>query len=300
MQYTALAWSPRGFPVQVPRAIKILREAGARIGVVFHDAQPYPGSRPIDHIRRFVQVRTMRQALRASERAIVTVPADKLPWTAANLKKIMFIPVGANLSQVPSPDSESDLRHDEALTVAVFSVTGGAAERREVSQITAAVRFAAVKLGKIRLLVFGRNADSAQGALLAGLRGLDVALHVAGVLPENEIERLLRSADVLLFVRGSISSRRGSAIAGIACGLPVIAFAGSETAPPITDAGVVLVAGDNKAALGEALVRVLGDREYHARLVERSRIAYKNHFSWESIAGRYASVLKAPAETKEQ
>jgi glycosyltransferase involved in cell wall biosynthesis len=285
--------------LQVPRVIKILREAGARIGVVFHDAQPYPGNRPIDHVRRFVQVRTMRQALRGSERAIVTVPADKLPWTLANLEKVIFIPVGANLSHTPS-GAESDLGQNEALTVAVFSVTGGLAEQREVSQITAAVRFAAAKLGKIRLLVFGRNADSAQGALLAGLRGLDVALHVAGVLPENEIERLLRSADVLLFVRGSISSRRGSAIAGIACGLPVIAFAGSETAPPITDAGVVLVAGGNKAALGEALVRVLGDREYHARLVERSRIAYKNHFSWESIAARYASVLKAPSERKER
>jgi hypothetical protein len=29
-----------------------------------------------------------------------------------------------------------------------------------------------------------------------------------------------------------MSSRRGSAIAGIVCGLPVIAYSGSETAPP--------------------------------------------------------------------
>jgi glycosyltransferase involved in cell wall biosynthesis len=108
------------------------------------------------------------------------------------------------------------------------------------------------------------------------------------------VEALLRSSDVLLFVRGPISSRRGSAIAGIACGLPVIAFAGNETAAPITDAGVVLVPGGNETALGEALVRVLGDREYHARLAERSRAAYKKHFSWEAIASQYASLLKLP------
>jgi glycosyltransferase involved in cell wall biosynthesis len=60
---------------------------------------------------------------------------------------------------------------------------------------------------------------------------------------------------------------------------------------------VVLVPGENKTALGDALVRVLSDRDYHARLAERSRAAHKNHFSWEAIAARYASVLNAPLDT---
>ncbi len=283
--------------VQVPRVIKVLHDAGVRIGVVYHDAQPYSSSRAVDKLRCFVQQRTMRQAMRSSDQAILTVPAEKLSWIASELKKVVFIPVGANLSLLAPPDSDSVLRQDETPTVAVFGVTGGTAGQHEVSQITAAVRFAAEKLGKVRLLVFGRNADSAQSSLQESLRGLPVALHVSGVLTETDVEKLLRSSDVLLFVRGSISSRRGSAIAGIACGLPVIAFAGSETAAPITDAGVVLVPGGNKTALGEALVRVLSDREYHSRLAERSRAAYKNHFSWSAIAARYASVLKSPLET---
>jgi glycosyltransferase involved in cell wall biosynthesis len=296
LQYTALAWSPRGFPVEVPRVIKVLHHAGARVGVVYHDVQPYSGSRLIDQLRRFVQQRTLRQSLRFCDTAILTVPAEKLSWISPNLKKVAFIPVGANFSQVAAP-SESNVRQDEAPTVAVFGVTGDiVAAQQEISQITAAVRFAADKLGKLRLLVFGRHADSAEASLRKGLRDLPVALHVSGVLAENAVQQLLRSADVLLFVRGPISSRRGSAIAGIACGLPVIAFAGSETAAPITDAGVVLVPGDNKTALGDALVRVLSDRGYHARLAERSRAAYKNHFSWDAIAARYASVLKAPIE----
>jgi len=299
LQYTALAWSPRGFPVHVPRVIKVLQRSGACVGVVYHDVQPYSGSRLIDKLRRFVQQRTMRQALRSSDQAILTVPAEKLPWISPELKKVVFIPVGANLSHLVPSGGESSARHEQTPTVAVFGVTGGVAGQQEVSQITAAVRFATGKLGKLRLLVFGRHADSAEATLRKGLRDLPVGLHVSGVLPENDVERLLRSSDVLLFVRGPISSRRGSAIAGIACGLPVIAFAGNETAAPITDAGVVLVPGENKTALGEALVRVLTDRDYHARLAERSRAAYKNHFSWDAIAVRYASVLKAPFETGE-
>ncbi len=293
VQYTALAWSPRAFPMGVPRLIKILRDAGARIGVVYHDAQPYSGGRAIDRLRRFVQQRIMRQLLRSSDQAILTVPPEKLSWISPGLKKAAFIPVGANLPLPEPSGNESSLHGGEMPAIAVFGVTGGPAELQEVAQITTAVRFAAKKLGKLRLLVFGRNADSAEASLRAGLRD-QVALRVAGVLPEGDVEALLRSSDVQLFVRGPISSRRGSAIAGIACGLPVIAFAGNETAAPITDAGVVLVPGGNETALGEALVRVLGDREYHARLAERSRAAYKKHFSWEAIASQYASLLKLP------
>jgi len=296
LQYTALSWSPRGFPLQVPRVIKILRDAGTLVGAVFHDAQPYSGGRAVDQLRRLVQQRIMRQVLSSSDLAILTVPSQKLHWIPPTLKKASFIPVGANLPLITSSGSSNSL-HDGAMpTVAVFGVTGGSEGRQEVAQITEAMRFATEKLGNLRLLVFGRNADAAEAGLRERLRALPVTLRVAGVLPEGDVEALLRSSDVLLFVRGPISSRRGSAIAGIACGLPVIAFAGSETAAPITDAGVVLVPGGNKTALGEALVRVLSDREYHARLAQRSRSAYQKHFSWEAIAGKYASLLRAQLE----
>jgi glycosyltransferase involved in cell wall biosynthesis len=98
----------------------------------------------------------------------------------------------------------------------------------------------------------------------------------------------------MLFVRGHISSRRSSAIAGIACGLPVIAYGGPETAAPITEAGVVLVSPEEeeKDGLGEALVRVLSEREYRTSLAERSRRAYEQYFTWKAIAARYAEALR--------
>jgi len=293
LQYTALSWSARGFPFQVPRVMKILRDAGARVGVVYHDVQPYPGRRAIDYLRRFTQWRALRQALRSSDRAILTVPAGQLSWISTETKKAVFIPVGANFPHRASVERDRNIRQDETPTVAVFGVTGGVAGQQEVSQIIGAMRFATENVGKLRLLVFGRNADSAEESLREKLRGLPVMLRVSGVLPEDDLEPLLSSADVLLFLRGAISSRRGSAIAGIACGLPVIAIAGDETAAPITDAGLVLVSSPNERAWGEALVRVLGDRDYHAMLAARSRAAYLNHFSWDAIAWRYARVLQA-------
>ncbi len=307
LQYTALSWSARGFPLQVPRVIETLRRAGARVAVVYHDVEPYPGRRVIDYIRRFTQRRAFRQLLYLSDRAILTVPASQISWIPGKIKgipsgsynlnassKAVFIPVGANFPYSASVTSDRSVRQDDTPTVAVFGVTGGMAGQQEISQITGAMRLASEKLGKLRLVVFGRNADSAEQSIREKLRDLPVTLSVSGVLPEEELQPLLCSADVLLFVRGTISTRRGSAIAGITCGLPVIAIEGGETAAPITDAGLVLVHRANERAWGEALVHVLGDREYHDMLAERSRAAYTNHFSWAAIAARYARVLRMP------
>jgi len=83
---------------------------------------------------------------------------------------------------------------------------------------------------------------------------------------------------VLLFAGGPISTRRGSALAGIACGLPVIAALGCETAAPITEAGVVLLPEDSDSEFGPALVRVLSDSAYRESLRERSRRAQQRYF----------------------
>ena len=85
-------------------------------------------------------------------------------------------------------------------------------------------------------------------------------------------------------------SGRGSAIAGIACGLPVVAHPGPETASPITDAGVVLIPQNNPAPLHAALTQILSDAPFNAALRQRSQVAYHSHFSWSAIAARYAKL----------
>ena len=48
------------------------------------------------------------------------------------------------------------------------------------------------------------------------------------------------SSDVMLCVRGEMNPTRGSAIAGIVCGLPIVGDGTSEKAFPISEAGVRL------------------------------------------------------------
>ena len=292
VQYTALAWSARGFPMRFARILKTLKAAGARVAVVYHDAEPYGGTRVIDRLRRRVQLRTMRKALRVSEAAVFTVPTEKLSWPKAPGGRTLFIPVGANLPTSGTIASTKNISTDEKQSIAVFGITGGDAGKKEVENITEAVRFATSQMGNLRLIVLGRNSESFEGQLKASLNGSAVELHVLGLLPSEDVARTLCASDVLLFVRGPISTRRGSAIAGIACGLPVIAFEGSETAPPITEAGLAFFSPQKKGDLGNVLLRVLEDEHYRTSLAQRSLLAQRQYFSWRVIAARYAEFLR--------
>jgi glycosyltransferase involved in cell wall biosynthesis len=291
-QYTALAWSARGFPLKFLQVMDTLRGAGARVAVVLHDMEPYGGNRVVDAMRRRSQLHTMRRSLQRADLAIFTVAFDAVSWLGNPPAKALFISVGANLPWASAPGlSESTAREQSVLRVAVFGITGGETGRRESARIAEALRFAAERVGQLQFHAFGRIASDFESELCEGLRGAAVKVQVEGMLPPERVVEALRSADVMLFVRGAISSRRGSAIAGIACGLPVIAYGGRETAAPITEAGVVLVSQERRTELGEALVHVLRDREYRAALAEKSRAAHAQYFSWDAIAARYAGAL---------
>jgi glycosyltransferase involved in cell wall biosynthesis len=289
IQYTALGWSSHGFPLRVLQVIKTLKSVGIRVGIVFHDVEPYVGSRLVDSLRRYVQVRTMRGMLSLADFAVFTVPFERISWLKAAPRNASFIPVGANLPI--SSVIVTGNRDHTAPTIGVFSITGGEGGAHETEVILAAVRHASQTLGRLHLSVFGRHAELREADLRSGLKDLPVELSVEGVVAPDRVVQKLSACDVLLFVRGGISSRRSSAIAGIACGLPVIAYAGSETAPPITDAGVVLVPAEHPFQLHTSLVRVLSDVDYRSDLAARSRATFQAHFAWPSIASRFASLI---------
>jgi glycosyltransferase involved in cell wall biosynthesis len=292
LQYTALAWSRRGFSWRFLTLIRHLKKRGARCAVVFHDAETYFGNRLVDRGRRAVQLSTMRSALRLADLSVFTIPPEKIPWVAAPSRSRVFIPVGANLPRPETAWEKANAIKESPPTVAVFSLSEGHVGPGEVMQIADAARFAAERIGSLRLLVLGRNAEATRSLLQEKLGSASVQLLVHGLLPADEIVRLLAPCDAMLFVRGPLSTRRGSAIAGIACGLPVVARQGWETAPPVTEAGVVLVGPDETNNFGPALVRVLSDSRFRMQLAERSRQAYRKYFSWEVIASQFAEAMR--------
>lgn len=293
LHYTALMWSRRGFPLAVPLILKVLKLRGCRTAIVFHDVYAVAGSRWIDRFRVSFQERIMRHLSTNVCRAVIPVPAAGVSWLPMEKPPIEFIPVGANISSLDELAREGFVPVHHAIpTVAVFGVpTWPAAQKREVQAIVQSVRKACTHAGEIQLLVLGRGAKEAESLLRTGLSGTGVRLKVAGLCSSREISVGLSCCDALLFVRGALSSRRGSGLAGIACGLPIVAYQGHETGFPLTEAGILFVPQDDLDSLGNELARVLLDRDLRLRLAERNLAVFREWFSWDRIAGRWVEAL---------
>jgi hypothetical protein len=230
----------------------------------------------------------MRQMLRSADLAVFTVSLDVVSWLRSPARAA-FIPVGANLPEISTAAEKAD---DSGTTrIAVYGITGGTAGNEECSEIARALRFATERGATLELHAFGRGAAERETELREQLRDVPVTLRFDGLLSADRVATTLKASDTTLFVRGPISTRRGSAIAGIACGKPVIAYRGRETAEPITDAGVVLVERNNPTELGEAVLRVATDRTFRDELSRRNELAQKSFFRWSAIADRYIEAM---------
>ncbi len=293
LQYTTLAWSRRGFPLRAPRLLEVLRQCGVRPGVVFHDFMPLYGLGIVGHAREYFHLRVLRRLYALSVMAIFTVPLKLISWLPPCSDKAVFIPVGANCPAVISTIRDNS---PKVKTVAVYGITGGDRTRVEVADIGTALKRTSKTVGPVRLLLFGRGSRDAEPALRSELGGAEVKVESLGLLSPVEVHHALASADVLLFVRGQISSRRGSAIAGIASGLPIVCYSGPETAWPITEAGILAVPLGNCTALAEALETVLSDAPFRRTLAVRSHQAQEKYFSWSAITQRFATELRLRAK----
>src|SRR5271169_1778777 len=125
LQYTTLAWSSRGFPLRAPRVLEVLRQCGARPGVVFHDFMPARGSGIVGRARAYSQMLVLRQLYARSNLAIFTVPVDKITWLPTRHDKAVFIPVGSNFPELDRAIADNDRLPSSESAVAVFGFTGG-------------------------------------------------------------------------------------------------------------------------------------------------------------------------------
>ena len=147
-------------------------------------------------------------------------------------------------------------------------------------------------LGQMRLVIFGRGALRAGPLLSDYLKGSQIKLEVSGILRDQQASDLIASCDLQLFVRSGLSARRGSAIAGIVCGLPIVGFSDVETAFPITEAGVRLVPVGDADGLARQIICVLQDQSLYETLRQRSLTTADQYFSWPHIADAYIAALR--------
>jgi len=298
VQYTALAWSHRGFPLGLLPVLFLLRRRGVSIAVVFHDTAAYPGTRWVDRLRRIVQHSVMRRTFAETDRSILPMNTEHVNWLPREHDKAVFIPVGSNIP-VPMDGKGRQANGHEAgrspsKIIAVFGITPGRRGSQEMIEIREAVKGVAHSVPNLQLCVFGRGAKEAEPLLRQIFDGTGVELSVFGVLPAVQIGELLSRADVQMHVRNHISSQRGSVVAGIVCGTPVVGFALLETDAAIREAGVALAPPGDIRALAHAVARIVTDDVFRDEMCSRNRSATQKWFSWDAISDRILRALGRP------
>jgi glycosyltransferase involved in cell wall biosynthesis len=290
VQYTALSWSRRGIPLGALAILRSLKRCGARVAVVFHETTHQGGTRLIDRVRSEIQRWVILRLYGAAEKAIFTIPLDTVSWLPSPDAKSTFIPIGSNIP--PCGERRAAVEtNSEGKSVVVFGVTGAPAMAREVAEISAVLRRARTACGPLRLVLVGRGSAESAPLFQRHLEGSDVEIIARGILPAAEVASEFSRADVLLFMRGPVTLTRGSAIAGIACGLPVVGYQNSSTSFPISEAGLQLAPCGDRDALAAALSRVLSDPGLRECLRQKSRRAYSEYFSWDQIARKFLAAF---------
>jgi glycosyltransferase involved in cell wall biosynthesis len=274
--------------------LAILRRRGARVAVVFHEpGRQDAGSRQIDRIRGTFQDWVVRRLYRGAAKAIMPDPLGNIPWLPPDERKAKFIPIGANVPEPPERAESVAGRGEHRKTITVFCVDHPPHRERQLEEISHAVRFAVSKGLHLRIIFIGKGCTEAKEQIDRAFNGIPVEVLNLGLQSATEVSRTLAESDVMLCVRGKLYPRRGSAIAGIACGVPIVGYEGEAEETPLADTGLQLVPYGDKQALGAALARVLSDTNLRQELRQRSMNAQRKYFAWDVIAKTFLESLEA-------
>lgn len=287
LQFTPLAWGPRGFPIAAMRTVSHLRKLGVKVGISFHDAFPTEGARLYDRCRRAVQVRIMRRMVRHADHSFFHVtPEHGAPWLR-DTSRTSWLPTG---TAIPQGEPREDA--DERFTVGIFCLSDSD-KHSEVADVIDVMRRVAVVVGNIRLLAFGRGTARAEPLLREQLSSTSIEIEVhGGIVPESEVGRCLARTDALLFVRNGLSTRRSTFVAALAYGLPIVGYANAETGWPIRDAGVMIIESGDTAGAAEGLLALAKNESLLASMRVKSEELFAHFFAWERIAERLAEQAR--------
>lgn len=290
LQYTGMAWSRRGFPFGALIVARILKSQGVRGAVVFHEFSRQHSSRSsVSRLRGTLQAATVGCLYRGASRAIFTVPLQSVSWLPTGDSKSRFIPIGANVPE--RLDRRTPAPAPQPKTVVVFGVTGVPNMVPEVEVISDVMRRTAESVCALRLVLCGRGSPDAEKLLAPSLREQGVQVVAKGILSAEAVADELHSADAYLFVRGPINLQRGSALAGIACGVPIVGYRNGEVMRPLDEAGVEWAPLGDRHALAQNLLAVLSDEQKWADLHQRNLRLQRNYFGWNRIADEYLKAF---------
>ncbi len=277
---------------------------GVRVVTTFHDLRvPYLFPKA-GRVREWVT----RELARSSDAVIATNDADYLKLETWNLKRVSLIPIGSNITTIPPPNyqraawrAQYGIGENETLLCYFGFLNeskGGETLIRALAEIPGA-----------RLVMIGGQtgaSDPTNAAYLAKVKALIAQLGLTSRVlwtgytpPESVTANFLASDVCVLPYRDGASYRRGTLMAALAHGMPIVTTSppiplshrerGSEGVrlPALRDGeNCLLVSPDDPRALADAIRRAAASPDLRNRISAGAR-ELAQHFTWDKIAQRH-------------
>jgi hypothetical protein len=221
--------------------------------------------------------------LSAARRVWVSTPAWERCWRPYAFRRrvpFAWLPVPSNIPVVEDAAGARMIRAryapDGSLLVGHFG-TGG---RLVATPLVRTLRELLGRHAGARVLLIGRGIEPVCEELIRGRPDLAGRAHATGALEAADVSRHLSACDLMIqpYPEG-VSSRRGSVMAGLAHGLPIVTTAGRLTEYCWVESGAVALAPNGRAtALVDIAQRLLSDAAERARLAAAAKALYADRF----------------------
>ncbi|MBN1563728.1 MAG: glycosyltransferase family 4 protein [Anaerolineae bacterium] len=297
IQYQAAAFNMSAFIHILP-----MRLDNVCVVTTFHDLLvPYlfPKAGPL----RYQAVLTLA---RSSDGVIVTNRGDEdrlsLEKTIANLE---HIPIGSNISAALPQNYEREAwraAQGYAVKDLVIGYFGFLNASKGIDTLLQSIKMARDKGIPAKLLMIGGRTGASDPTNIAFaneidqlIEDLDLSKHIrwTGFVPDEEVSAHLTAADLIaLPFRDGVSFRRGSLMAALAHGCPIITTQPQVDLPDlVANRHALLVPPDSPTALCIAIEDLADNADLRTEL-GRNALELAQAFTWDTIAARSAALFE--------
>ncbi len=306
LQYQAAAYAMHPAVNLLPAYLR-LRLPGVKVVTTFHDLR-VPYLFPKAGALRPAAIHTLD---RLSHGTVLTNQPDMdalggdRPPGKGGLPRRWLIPIGSNIDCAPPADFDRTRwrrqvgADTETLLVSYFGFMN---DTKGVEYLVQALGLLASRGLRLRLLIVGgetgesdptNRSYSQQIVRLIRSRRLEDRVYWTGYVAGEQVSAALLSSDICaLPFRDGASCRRGSLLAALAHGIPIVTTSPERREPLLVDGdNVVMVERDSPAALADAIERLWLNPELRQRLSAGAESLAKQ-FLWPEIAARHQEMYE--------
>jgi len=300
-QYVPYMYSKRaGINFSLPMLILILRLCGrAKIQIMYHELY-YPKhfnvkAMILHHVHKGMLFFSalFAHTLYASTEYFQQKILALLPW-----KKVHHLPVGSNIPKINlSPTDEEELRKTiSPEEVRIIGLFGSFHPSKNIKLVLQNLLDIADQQKNIKILYIGATLTELKAEVDSSYHELlKTYIYPTGFLSTAHVGEYLCLLDgMLAYFSDGISTRRGSMLAAMQLGIPILSTQTSYTDSLLLGQDFLTLVNADEVTFPAALKRKISQgwpKNLPADSKEREIAFYKRHFSWGEIVKKFLSTI---------